>query len=90
MLRVFRSIAARVMAIFGTAQLAAPTYRYNGPAIPVVTRRQRAVLALHALGQSLDDHPHHYPELQCRGGRKTKGRRDQSLKIRSNRRKAKG
>lgn len=67
-------------------------HRYDGPLVPL--RRFSRLAALlsvrQASGESLTaltgTHPHYYPEWHSRV--KTKGKRDRSLRIRSNRRKA--
>jgi hypothetical protein len=96
MFGTLRSLAARAKTLFTkartlgaapSASLAYPATKYNGPAVPVVTRRRQAALRVAAALEQHPDHPHHYPELSCRSG-KPKGKRDRSPKQRGNRRKA--
>lgn len=60
--------------------------RYEGAPVRVVTRRE-SLLRLAAAKAVRGDAPNHYPFLSCRTGR-AKGKRDRSLKVRSNKRKA--
>jgi hypothetical protein len=88
MFGTLRTLAQKAKSLFTKAKTAPKTTRYTGPPVRVETGSQRLLALASAMSvMRRADHPHHYPELSCRSGRKTKGRRDRSLKMRSNRRK---
>ena len=91
MFGTLRTIAAKAKAAFAKVRSIAAqpvvTLRYTGPAIPVVTRRQRMALRLAAATCRTNPHRHGYIPPSFEFDHVT-GQRDRSQKQRSNRRKA--